>query len=405
MRTEQTVHFHPRPETFKANAREALADKPLRKSLRTAMDMLMTKRKIVLSDEQELQMLRTLCEHIRQRSLSKLPDLLEQLESNLTRLGVKVHWAETPDEACRIIHGIIMHHQGKLMVKGKSMVSEEIELNHYLADRGIKAVESDLGEYIVQMAGEKPTHIVMPAIHKTKEQVSELFHNNIGTPLTDDVDQLTGFARQALRDVYRTADVGLSGVNFAVAETGTLCLVENEGNGRLSTTVPPVHIAITGIEKVVAKLSDIPPLYSLLPRSAIGHHLFQHDYRPAPFRRAGRPTGNAPRVAGQRPQPGLRRRTNAPHPAMHPLRRVHEPLPRVYPHRRRGLRHHLSRPDWRNPVAAPARPGAHPRPAHRLHHVRRVRGSLPRKNPDYRTNAAPARRSPARARRSRALSD
>ena len=273
MRTEQTVHFHPRPETFKANAREALADKPLRKSLRTAMDMLMTKRKIVLSDEQELQMLRTLCAHIRQRSLSKLPDLLEQLESNLTRLGVKVHWAETPDEACRIIHGIIMHHQGKLMVKGKSMVSEEIELNHYLADRGIKAVESDLGEYIVQMAGEKPTHIVMPAIHKTKEQVSELFHNNIGTPLTDDVDQLTGFARQALRDVYRTADVGLSGVNFAVAETGTLCLVENEGNGRLSTTVPPVHIAITGIEKVVAKLSDIPPLYSLLPRSAIGQNI------------------------------------------------------------------------------------------------------------------------------------
>lgn len=273
MRTEQTVHFHPRPETFKANAREALADKPLRKSLRTAMDMLMTKRKIVLSDEQELQMLRTLCEHIRQRSLSKLPDLLEQLESNLTRLGVKVHWAETPDEACRIIHGIVMHHQGKLMVKGKSMVSEEIELNHYLADRGIKAVESDLGEYIVQMAGEKPTHIVMPAIHKTKEQVSELFHNNIGTPLTDDVDQLTGFARQALRDVYRTADVGLSGVNFAVAETGTLCLVENEGNGRLSTTVPPVHIAITGIEKVVAKLSDIPPLYSLLPRSAIGQNI------------------------------------------------------------------------------------------------------------------------------------
>ncbi|MGN6905933.1 LUD domain-containing protein, partial [Neisseria sp. P0015.S006] len=145
--------------------------------------------------------------------------------------------------------------------------------NHYLQDQGIKAVESDLGEFIVQMAGEKPTHIVMPAIHKTKEQVSELFHQNLGTPLTDDVDQLTGFARKALRDIYSTADVGLSGVNFAVAETGTLCLVENEGNGRLSTTVPPVHIAITGIEKVVAKLSDVPPLYSLLPRSAIGQNI------------------------------------------------------------------------------------------------------------------------------------
>ena len=269
----QTIHFHPKPETFKQNAKDALSDKPLRKSLRTAMDMLMTKRKAVLSDEEELQLLRTLCEHIRQRSLSRLPDLLEQLEENLTRLGVKVHWAETPAEACEIIHGIVSAHNGKLMVKGKSMVSEEIELNHYLADNDVKAVESDLGEFIVQMAGEKPTHIVMPAIHKTKEQVSELFHQNLGTPLTDDVDRLTGFARQALRDIYRTADVGLSGVNFAVAETGTLCLVENEGNGRLSTTVPPVHIAITGIEKVVAKLSDVPPLYSLLPRSAIGQNI------------------------------------------------------------------------------------------------------------------------------------
>ena len=266
----QVIKIHPRPETFKDNARQALADKPLRKSLRTAMDMLMTKRKMVLSDEHELQMLRTLCEHVRQRSLSRLPELLEQLEANLQKNGVRVHWAETPEEARQIIHGILITHQGKLMVKGKSMVSEEIELNHYLEEKGIKAIESDLGEYIVQMAGEKPTHIVMPAIHKTKEQVSQLFHDNIGTELTDDVDRLTGFAREALRDVYRTADVGLSGVNFAVAETGTLCLVENEGNGRLSTTVPPVHIAITGIEKVVAKLTDVVPLYSQLPRTAIG---------------------------------------------------------------------------------------------------------------------------------------
>lgn len=266
----QTIHFHPKPETFKQNAAGALADAPLRQSLRTAMDMLMTRRKGVLSDEYELQALRSLCEHIRQRSLARLPDLLEQLEANLTKLGVNVHWAETPDEACRIIHGIMAAKNGSLMVKGKSMVSEEIELNHYLEAHGMQAVESDLGEYIVQMAGEKPTHIVMPAIHKTKEQVSELFHNHLNTPLTDDVDELTGIARRALRDIYRRADVGLSGVNFAVAETGTLCLVENEGNGRLTTTVPPVHIAITGIEKVVAKLSDIPPLYSLLPRSAIG---------------------------------------------------------------------------------------------------------------------------------------
>ena len=207
--TTQTIKFHMKPETFKQNAAISLQDKPLRKSLRTAMDMLMTKRKAVLSDEEELQNLRDLCEHVRQRSLSKLPTLLEQLEENLTKLGVKVHWAETPAEACGIIHDIITAKNGKLMVKGKSMVSEEIELNHYLEAKGIKAVESDLGEFIVQMAGEKPTHIVMPAIHKTKEQVSELFHQNLGTPLTDDVDQLTGFARKALRDIYSTAAVGI----------------------------------------------------------------------------------------------------------------------------------------------------------------------------------------------------
>ncbi|AUZ04609.1 iron-sulfur cluster-binding protein [Vitreoscilla sp. C1] len=264
----QTIHFM--PETFKSNAKTALADAPLRQSLRTAMDGLMSKRKAVLSDEHELQALRTLCESIRQHALSRLPELLEQLESNLTRLGVKVHWAQTPKEACQIIDGIMNQHQASLMVKGKSMVSEEIELNHYLEAQGKEAIESDMGEYIVQMAHEKPTHIVMPAIHKTKQQISKLFHDELGTPLTDDVDEMIQIGRKALRSVYRNADVGLSGVNFAVAETGTLCLVENEGNGRLSTSVPPVHIAITGIEKVVARLDDVVPLYSLLTRSAIG---------------------------------------------------------------------------------------------------------------------------------------
>ena len=270
----QTIHFHPKAhpksETFKANASDALADAPLRKSLRTAMDGLMAKRKSVLSDEHELQTLRDLCEHIRQRSLAQLPELLTQLETNLTRLGVQVHWAETTEQACAIIHQIMLDKNSTLMVKGKSMVSEEIELNHYLAERDIEAIESDMGEYIVQMAGEKPTHIVMPAIHKTKEQISTLFHEHLHTTETHDVDELIQIGRHALRSVYRRADVGLSGVNFAVAETGTLCLVENEGNGRLCTTVPPVHIAITGIEKVVAKLSDVVPLYSLLTRSAVG---------------------------------------------------------------------------------------------------------------------------------------
>ncbi len=258
---------------FKIEAANALNDKHLRHSLRGAMDGLMSKRKATLANEEELQQLRTLCEQIRQHALSKLPELLEQLEDKLTQLGVHVHFAESKQEACEIIHQIAKNHQAKLVVKGKSMVSEEVHLNEFLAEQGIKAIESDMGEYILQLANEKPTHIVMPAIHKTKEQVSKLFHEHLNSPLTDDVDELIGVGRSALRDIYRQADIGLSGVNFAVAETGTLCLVENEGNGRLSTTVPPVHIAITGIEKVVAQLSDVVPLYSLLTRSAIGQNI------------------------------------------------------------------------------------------------------------------------------------
>ena len=152
------------------------------------------------------------------------------------------------------------------------MVSEECHLNDYLAKHDIEALESDLGEYIVQIDGETPSHIIMPAIHKNKKEIAELFAEKSGVEYTEDVDTLTAIARKVLRSKFETAAVGISGVNFAVAETGTLCLVENEGNGRMTTTVPPVHIAITGIEKVVPSLSDVAPLYSVLTRSATGQH-------------------------------------------------------------------------------------------------------------------------------------
>ncbi|AUH50457.1 iron-sulfur cluster-binding protein [Chromobacterium sp. ATCC 53434] len=266
----QTVTIH-RSRAFKDNARAALADDKLRASLRGAMDFLMDKRLAAFPDEEELAALRALGEGIRRRCLSRLPELLEQLEQQLAANGVRVHWAETPADANRIIHDIVEARRGKLVVKGKSMVSEEIELNHYLEARGVEAVESDMGEYIVQLAGEKPTHIIMPAIHKTKQDIALLFHERLpDTPYTEDVDELIQIGRRVLRRKYLDADVGLSGVNFAVAETGTLCLVENEGNGRMCTTVPDVHVAVTGIEKVVEKLEDVVPLYSLLTRSAIG---------------------------------------------------------------------------------------------------------------------------------------
>lgn len=270
MTTPTPLHFVPSRE-FKARAHEALGDAALRKSFRGAMDFLQAKRAAQFPDADELARLRTQGAAIRQRCLAQLPDLLERLEARLTALGAQVHWAETPADANRIIHGLIAARGGTLAVKGKSMVSEEIELNHHLAAHGITAIESDMGEYILQLADEKPSHIVMPAIHKTRQQIARLFHERIpDTPYTEDVDELIAIGRRAVRELYVQADVGLSGVNFAVAETGTLCLVENEGNGRLSTSVPPVHIAITGIEKVVEHLSDLPPLLSLLTRSATG---------------------------------------------------------------------------------------------------------------------------------------
>lgn len=267
---DKALNFVP-PASFKERTRSAVADDKLRASFKGAMDFLQQKRSAQFSDVAELDALRDLGQAIRQDALSRLPDLLVELESRLTALGAHVHWAETAKEANEIVYQIAQGRNARRIIKGKSMASEEMELNHYLEQRGVECVESDMGEYIVQIAGEKPSHIVMPAIHKTKADIAELFHEHIpDTPYSEDVDALIQAGRRVLRQQFANADIGLSGVNFAIAETGTLWLVENEGNGRLSTSVPPVHIAIMGIEKVVAKLEHVIPLSSLLTRSATG---------------------------------------------------------------------------------------------------------------------------------------
>ncbi len=255
---------------FRERAHEALGDPQLRGNFRRAMDSLMTKRAAAFSNPDEREDLRSLGNAIRARALSKLPDLLEQLERNLIRNGVQVHWAETVEEANAIVMSIVEAHEAKQVIKGKSMVSEEMEMNDFLGERGIECLEADMGEYIVQMDHEKPSHIIMPAIHKNAGQVGKLFHEKLGVEYTTDVDQLIQIGRRVLRQKFFEADIGVSGVNFAVAETGTLLLVENEGNGRMVTSVPPVHIAVTGIEKVVENLRDTVPLLSLLTRSALG---------------------------------------------------------------------------------------------------------------------------------------
>jgi L-lactate dehydrogenase complex protein LldF len=259
------------PRRFKENARGAVNDAHLRASFRSAMDFLQDKRAAHFGEPRVFEPLRQVGEAIRRYSLSRLPDLLEQLETQLVARGVQVHWASTPAQANEIFLAIARKADAARMVKGKSMVSEEIELNHRMAEHGVDCLESDMGEYIVQLAGERPSHIIMPAIHKTRQQIAALFAERIpDTPYTQDVDGLIAIGRRVLRNAFRDAKVGVSGVNFMVAETGSLCLVENEGNGRMCTTVPDVHIAITGIEKVVERFEHVLPLFNLLTRSATG---------------------------------------------------------------------------------------------------------------------------------------
>lgn len=277
---------------FSQRAPIALNDPTLRRNFRRAMDGLMTKRAAQFADPHAWAELRERGAAIKERVVAKLPDLLEQLEAKCEANGIRVHWAESTAQANAIVLEILQQAGAKKVIKGKSMVSEEMELNHYLGDHGIQAVESDLGEYIIQLAGEAPSHIVMPCIHKNKSEIAELFAQHLdGLGYTEDVDALTAAARKALREEFASADAGISGVNFAVAETGTLVLVENEGNGRLSTTLPPLHIALMGIEKLVETLDDIPPLLSLLPRSATGQPITTYVNMISSPRKAGEQDG------------------------------------------------------------------------------------------------------------------
>ncbi|MBK6793148.1 MAG: LUD domain-containing protein [Anaerolineales bacterium] len=215
---------------------------------------------------------------IRADVIDHLDEYLDQFVANAQANGIIVHRARDAKEAIEIVLKIsksITNHQlpNTLIAKSKSMVSEEIELNHALEKHGINVVETDLGEYIIQLRKEKPSHIITPAAHLKKEQVAQLFHEKLGIPYTEDIPTLTATARNVLREVFLTADIGISGVNFGVAETGGICLVTNEGNGRMVTTIPKTHIALMGMERLAPNLDDLSLLLSLLPRSATGQKL------------------------------------------------------------------------------------------------------------------------------------
>ncbi len=256
---------------LQARITAALGNRRMRANIRRALDRSVAKRLAAFPDRDELEDLRDQGQAIRTHALAHLPELLDELERNCSANGIRVHWAETCEQANRKVLDILRRHEAQMLIKGKSMVSEELGLNAFLEARGIEVVETDLGELIVQLAGERPFHILAPAIHKDRRQVAELFKARFPElPYSEDAEELTASARRILREKFRGAVAGLTGVNFAIAETGTLALVENEGNGRMCTTVPEVHIAVTGIEKVIARLDQLPTLLTLLTRSATG---------------------------------------------------------------------------------------------------------------------------------------
>src|SRR5215218_3419714 len=264
---------HLSSETFKENARAALADVQLRGALQNATSLFGERRKQAAASLPNWEELRSQARAIKDEVLLHLDRYLEEFVQNAENRGATVHWARDAAEANSLICGLATGCAARIIVKSKSMTTEETHLNDALEAAGMQVVETDLGEYIIQLAHEPPSHIIAPAIHKTRQQVSELFTAELGMPPTDDVAQLTSTARATLRDRFAAADVGISGVNFGIAETGTIVIVENEGNIRLTTSLPRTHIAVMGIEKVVPRFSDLDIFLKLLPRSGTGQRL------------------------------------------------------------------------------------------------------------------------------------
>ncbi len=261
----QTMHF-------KSRAAMKLADVRLQKNLKKLADKFVTARSAAIAELDDFEATRNAAVERRNRALQALDVWLDTFERNATARGATVLYAQSHAEARDLIVAIGRRHGVKKAIKSKSMVSEEIGLNQALAAAGIQPVETDLGEYILQINdNEPPSHIIAPVIHKDKEEISDLFARTHGTARKTEITDLTGEARQVLRGHFLSADMGISGGNFLVAETGSVALVTNEGNEGMCTIMPPkVHVVLTGIEKVLPTLEDLATLMRLLPRSATG---------------------------------------------------------------------------------------------------------------------------------------
>ena len=265
---------------FPTAAREALGDTQLRRNLAHATHVIRDKRAKVVAEVEDWEELRLAGAGVKEAALRDLATHLEALEASLVRAGATVHWARDAEEACAIVAEVTKAHGADEVVKVKSMATAEIGLNEALEAEGIAAWETDLAELIVQLGDDLPSHILVPAIHRNRAEIREIFRSKMagsGRPapddLTDEPAVLAGAARQHLREKFLRAKVAVSGANFAVAETGTLVVVESEGNGRMCLTLPEVLVSVVGIEKVVPTFAELDPLLRLLPRSSTGERM------------------------------------------------------------------------------------------------------------------------------------
>ena len=260
---------------FPAAAREALGDAQLRRNLRKATRTIRDKRAQVVAEVPDWEQLREAGAAIKARAMATLPEQLERLEAAVTRAGGTVHWARDGAEATAIVARIAQSKGAREVIKVKSLATDEIDLNEGLQARGIEAIETDLAELIIQLAGDKQSHILVPAIHWNRSEIKTLFERTIaeGQDLGWEATAIAEAARKHLRDKFLTVPVAVSGANFGIAETGTVCVVESEGNGRMCTTLPETLISVMGIEKVLPEWRDLEVFLQLLPRSSTAERM------------------------------------------------------------------------------------------------------------------------------------
>jgi L-lactate dehydrogenase complex protein LldF len=277
--------------SFRQRVAAGLADERVRRAVKLATLHKVAARQAGMDLLRNPEELRELAARIKRHTLRRLPDYLELFAARVEHNGGRVHFASGAADACRIVCDIARESGARLAVKAKSMVSEEIHLNAALQAAGVRVVETDLGEFIVQIDNDRPSHIVTPIIHKDRKRVAVAMQRETGCAYTEDPRALSEVARVHLRDVFRRCDLGITGVNFGVAETGSLCVCTNEGNGRMTMTRPRVHIALMGIEKLVPRLTDLAVFLKLLARSSTGQQLTTYTTLISGPRRSDEPDG------------------------------------------------------------------------------------------------------------------